>query len=64
MKKNPLGRVFRADLTLVIPEGAWTRAGYAGELNAEGVQEFLQNALFVGTDQVFVSVNTLVDENE
>lgn len=64
MKKNPLGRVFRADLTLVIPEGAWARAGYAGELNADSVAEFLQNALFVGTDQVFVSANSVVDEDE
>lgn len=60
---NPEGRAFRVDLTIVIPTASW-HGSYGNELNAEGVQEFLQNALFIGGDQVFVSVNTVVDENE
>lgn len=57
------GHPFRAQISLVIPESSWDRA-YGHRPNAESVKEFLQNALFVGTDHITVSVDSIVDENE
>lgn len=57
------GRTFQVQLSLVIPTSAWNRA-YGNALDAAGVREFLQSALFVSTDHVPVSVTSIVDEDE
>jgi hypothetical protein len=57
------GRPFQAQISLSIPLNAWERA-YGTTPDAAGVKEFLENALFVSTDHVAVSVNSIVDESE
>lgn len=57
------GRNFQVQLSLVIPETAWNRA-YGMEMDEAGVTEFLQNALFISTDHIAVTVHSITDQGK
>lgn len=56
------GRPFQAQISLNVPRSAWERA-YGTPPNMANVKRFLESALFLGTDHIAVSVNSIVDES-
>lgn len=55
------GKTFQVQLSLTIPESAWNRA-YGNLLNEAGVKEFLENALFISSHHLTVSVQSVAPQ--
>lgn len=60
---DPVEVGFRVDLHLWFPITAW-QATYGGEPTVEGVIEWAESSLFVGTAQVTTTVNAVIADDE
>lgn len=60
---DPTTAGFRVDVHLDFPLAAWANA-YGGAPTEQGVSDWFTSALFVGSDQVAASVNSVIPDDE